>query len=114
VAPSPFREAVSQIVSLQNPAQPSQGEIAAEEVDADQPGGNKINEVVKEVCVCDTVNGGVNGDEEEKDGGEMFKSAELLGQMLPGQSDKDIPCSNSGNHGASCHGLNKKDKWHYG
>lgn len=70
--------------------------------------------MVKEVCICDTINGGVNGDEEEKDRGEVFKSVKLLAPALSGQPEIDVPCSNSGNHSATCHGLNKKDKWHYG
>lgn len=46
-------------------------EVAAGEVDGDEPGGDEINEMVEEIGVRDAVSSGIEGEEEEEEVGDV-------------------------------------------
>ena len=50
---------------LQQVTEARKREIAVGEMYSDEPCGDKVDEVVQEVGICDAVDGGVEGEEEE-------------------------------------------------
>lgn len=50
-------------------AQALEREVAGGEMHGDEPGGDEVDEVVQEVGIGDTVDGGVEGEGEEEGGG---------------------------------------------
>jgi hypothetical protein len=52
-----------------------EGNPTAGEMNRDQPGGDDVHEVVEEVSVGDAVDGGVDGEKEEEEVGDVADAA---------------------------------------
>ncbi len=47
-------------------------------MDGDEPGGDEIYEVVEEISVCDAVGGGIEGEEEEEEAGNIADTCSFV------------------------------------
>lgn len=56
----------------------------------DQPGSYNVNEVMEEVCVGDAIHGGVDGEEEEEDIGNVPEAAQRMSALELWDSAKKL------------------------
>lgn len=93
-----------------------EGEVAAGEVDGDEPGGDEINEMVEKVGVRDAVSSGIECEEEEEEVGDVADTCSNRQHVDVSEYLKNhinILGGNPGYHLPAGQGFDQKDKGHY-